>query len=548
MIDSENGFAAEEGRWLRQLGRVDYPVLQDRLIPFVEVEQERRAQNALGTDSLVADALAFVEVRPGVQWVSPTLTAGAGVEWRDEQLPLGGAFADAATVYTIRTDARFRPSATYTTEAQVAYRTRKYTDAFQREGLLDNESVVLRWTNRWSPLARAVDLNTVYEAQTERSPVLQEIYLLVGQELGEYVWEDANGDGVPQLDEFREEVTPLEGEYLRTFVPGDELIPTIGVQGRVRLRLDPARLFDSDATGWRRALANVTSLTTLDVQEKSEEPDLADVYFLRPSALQDPVTTLNGRFRVGQEFAFFPSETRYGGRLFGQHLRSTNRLATGLERRLVQQAEAEVRGALTGPLTGRLRGSLDRSQSESPFASRRFDIRGVEVEPEATWRFGPALSLTGGVRYARNRDVADVSDERTARILLLPVERPHRRGEPAPTPPARRACRRAPRRPRRGRADGVRADRAARAGRVVPLERERAVQHQPVPPRLAELRGPRARRGARHPQRPRPAQRRVLSVKQSQPVIARSAGTRPVATRQSPDLVCSSGIASLRSQ
>ncbi len=419
VIDSENGFAGEDGRWLRQLGRVDYPVLQNRLIPFVEVEQERRAQQALGTDSLVADALAFVEVRPGVQWASPVLTAGAGVEWRGEQLPLGGAFEDAATVYTIRTDARYRPSSTYTTEAQVAYRTRRYTDAFRQTGLLDNESVVLRWTNRLTPLARAVELNTVYEAQTERSPVLQEIYLRVGQELGEYVWEDANGDGVQQLDEFREEVTPLEGEYLRTFVPGDELIPTIGVQGRLHLRLDPSRLIDADATGWQWALAQVTSLTTLDVQEKSEEPDLAAVYFLTPSVLQNPATTLNGRFRVGQEFAFFRGETRYGGRLFGQHLRSTNRLATGLERRLVQQAEAEARAQLAGPLSGRLRGALDRNQSESPFISRSFDIRGVEVEPEATWRFSPALSLTGGVRYARNRDVAGI--ERTARILLLPV-------------------------------------------------------------------------------------------------------------------------------
>ena len=423
VVDSENAIVGEEGRWLRQLGRLDYSLFGGRFVPFVEVEQERRAQDALGTDSLVADALAFVEVRPGVQWATPTLTAGATVEWRDEELPLDGTFADAATVATFRTDARFRPSPTYTTEAQVAYRSREYTDAFAATGLVDNESVVVRWTNRWAPLARAVELNTVYEAQTERSAVLQEVYLLVGSELGEYVWVDANGDGVQQLDEFREEVTPLEGEYLRTFVPGDELIPTIGVQGRLRLRLDGERLFDGATAGWRRALASVVSLTTLDVAEKSEEPDLADVYLLRPSVLQDPVTTLNGRFRIGQEFAFFRGETRYGGRLFGQHLRSTNRLATGLEQRLVQQVEAEVRGVLAGPLSAELRGTLERNESESAFASRSFDIRGVEVEPEATWRFSRSFSVTGGVRYARNRDVAGggFGEDRTARIFILPA-------------------------------------------------------------------------------------------------------------------------------
>ncbi len=249
--------------------------------------------------------------------------------------------------------------------------------------------------------------------------MLQEIYLLVGPELGEYVWEDANGDGVQQLDEFREEVTPLEGQYLRTFLPGDELIPTIGVQGRLRLRLDPSRLFDDDATGWRRALARVSSLTTLDVQEKSEEPDLARVYLLDPAVLQDAATTLNGRFRVGQEVAFFQGEPRFGGRLFGQHLRSTNRLATGLERRRVQLAEAEARAVLAGPLSGELRGALERNASDSPFASRRFDIRGAELEPEATWQFSRGVSLSGGVRLARNRDVE--GEVRTARILILPL-------------------------------------------------------------------------------------------------------------------------------
>ncbi len=419
VVDSENGFAREEGRWLRQRGRLDYPLLGDRLIPFVEVEQERRDQQALGTDSLVVDAIAFTEVRPGLAWSSPTLTAGASVEWRDEEQPLAGSFADAATITTAQTDLRFRPSATYTTEAQIAYRLREATEAFEQTGFGDNESLVLRWTNRWTPLARAVELNTVYEAQTERSPVLQEIYLLVGPELGEYVWEDANGDGVQQLDEFREEVTPLEGQYVRTFVPGDELIPTIGVQGRFRLRLDPSRLFGDDATGWRSVLSKVTSLTTLDVQEKSEEADLTRVYLLDPGVLQDEVTTLNGRFRVGQEFAFFRGEPRYGGRLFGQHLRSTNRLATGLERRRIQGIEAEARAVITGPLSGELRGALERNESDSPFASRRFDIRGVEVEPEATWRFSRGVSLTGGVRYARNRDVS--GETNVARILILPV-------------------------------------------------------------------------------------------------------------------------------
>lgn len=419
VVDAENALQNEEGRWLRGLGRLDYAVPGTGLVPFVEVEHERRDQAVLGTDSLVADAVDFVEIRPGVEWASPALTAGLQVELRDERRPLGAAFADAATVRSFRVNGRFRPASSFTTEALVAYRSRRFTAPFAAAGELDGESIAARWTNRWTPWDRAVELHTVYEGRTERSPVLQEIYLLAGQELGEFVWEDRNGDGVQQLDEFREEVTPLEGTYARTFVPGDELVPTVGVQGRLRLRLDPARLVGDGADGWRAALASVASLTTLDVQETSEAADLARVYLLDPAVLQHPETTLNGRLRITQELTLFPSETRYGGRVAGQHLRSTNRLATGLERRRLQRLDAEAQLQPSDALGLALRGSWERNASESAFASRRYDIEGVEAEPEATWRLSRALTLTGGLRFARNRDTE--GEARTARILLVPL-------------------------------------------------------------------------------------------------------------------------------
>ncbi|MDX1530000.1 MAG: hypothetical protein R3362_00605, partial [Rhodothermales bacterium] len=247
--------------------------------------------------------------------------------------------------------------------------------------------------------------------------------LRVGPELGEFVWEDLDGDGVQDLDEFREELTPLEGEYVRSFVPGDALIPSVGVQGRLRLRLDGAQLagvnLPAAAPGWRRALAAVTSLTTLDVQERTEADD-AGVYVLSPWWLQQEGQTLNGRFRVGQELAFFRNRARYGGRLAASHLQALNRLSTGREARTIQTLEGEARAQVAPPLGLRLRAQVERNDADSPFASRTYAIRGLEAEPEATWTLSPNVTLTGGVRLARNRDTAG-PDGLTARILILPV-------------------------------------------------------------------------------------------------------------------------------
>jgi hypothetical protein len=417
-IDSRNALLGEEGTWIRQVGRVSRPVT-DVLTPFVEVEHERRAQHVLGTDSLAWTALSFWEVRPGLALIGSRLSGGASIGYRDEQLPLAGLFANAARVLTLQAEARYRPGTNFSSEAEAAVRRRDAAAGFRQRGDGDTESVALRWTTRWTPLDRAVELNTVYGASTERAPVLQEVFIRVGPGLGEWVWEDHNRDGIQQLDEFRPQVTPLEGEYIRTFLPGEELRPAAAVQGQVRLRLDPGRLVATSTDGWQGALRHVTSLTTLDLQERTEAPDLMAVYLLRPSILQQPETTLSGRLRAAQELVFFRSEPRYGGRLAGSHLRTMSQLAAGLEGRQVQRLEAEATLQAADPLGLRLRASGERNDSESAFASRTYALRGAELEPEATYRFSDALTVTGGVRVARMRDELA---GREATAIIMPLQ------------------------------------------------------------------------------------------------------------------------------
>ena len=126
---------------------------------------------------------------------------------------------------------------------------------------------------------------------------------------------DANADGIRQVDEFLQETTPFEGEYVRTFIPSDELEPVINVQARLRLTLNPARLFKGASTGWRKVLADVTSQTTLEVFEKSSEQDLKQIYLLNISRFRQEATTINGRFRFDQRWNCSKASHAMGRRL-----------------------------------------------------------------------------------------------------------------------------------------------------------------------------------------------------------------------------------------
>lgn len=61
---------------------------------------------------------------------------------------------------------------------------------------------MLRSVSNYSTKNAVLDGELFYEANTERRALLQETYVEVGPEIGQYVWDDLNGDGTQQVDEF----------------------------------------------------------------------------------------------------------------------------------------------------------------------------------------------------------------------------------------------------------------------------------------------------------------------------------------------------------
>ncbi len=418
-VTSENALLGEDGAWLRQRGAVEETF--GRFTPRLEVEHERRRQTDARTDSLLRRSFAFAEWRPGLAYETDRFAAAAEVEWRTEDEAAGGRFRDASVSWTAQTDLKYNASKSFDTEARVGYHVRRFADYFRiNEKRGDTESIALQSKTRWRPFDRAVEIDAFYEALTKRTPTLQEIYVRTGAEVGQYVWQDANGDGLLQIDEFIPERTPNEGIYVKTFVPSDSLEPVTGVEARLRLRLDPARAWRSASARWKRLFAHVETQTTLEVTEENRAADLAQIYLLNLSRFQDPETTQRGRLRVGQDVHLFRRALGYGLDLSFDRVRSLNGLAAGAEERLVQTWRAEGRYEPAEAWGLRLEGRLGRNRSESGFEARQYDIRSVEVEPEVAYQApGSPWRMAGGVALARKRD--DVGARRV-RLVKVPVE------------------------------------------------------------------------------------------------------------------------------
>jgi hypothetical protein len=429
-ITSRDASVGQDGHWLQHEGSIRQPLLDSRLTPFMLFAHERRVQEVVGEDRLALNSIGFQEWQPGIEWREGNLSLRSSLEYRREERPDGAILADAGRAWTGRTRVEYRRSSTFRTGGDFIYRDKDYRRSRGNfPGPENSRSVVLRWNTRWQPLQRAVQLNSRYEAITRRSPIRQETYVRTGVELGEYVWEDANGDGIRQVDEFLPERTPYEGDYAKTFVPSDELVPVIKGHGRMNLRFDPGRRWNGSSSGWARLLQAVTTQTTIDILEESTTPRFSNVYLMRVGTFRERDHTVNGHLRLSQRVDLFRNQSAYGSSLSYEGLRSMNRRATGYEQQYRSRWTLNGRFRPMDDVGTRLelRKAHDRSHAQR-FSSRSYDIRSWTVAPELSMQWTTGLKTTIGIHRSRKTDAGrEETGGRTARVLRIPFELQYRR-------------------------------------------------------------------------------------------------------------------------
>ncbi|MXW63727.1 MAG: hypothetical protein F4Y00_02970 [Bacteroidetes bacterium SB0662_bin_6] len=420
-ITANDSAADEQGRWFRQSGSMEYPFGGGRLSPRIEFEHEDRMQEAVGADSLLRPSFRFLEVRPGLAWKDGAFGMAAFVERRVEDDWIAGSVEPAAASWTGRTTFEWRPSSVLDAEGSVGFRTRRFTDRFRIEqNREDAESVLLKLSGVWRPFSRSVQANVLYDGMTERSPVLQEIYIRTGPEIGQFVWEDGNEDGLVQIDEMLPERLPNEGSYVRTYIPSDTLVSVVNVRSRIRLELDPQRVWGRSDSRWKRRLSHVAARTVVEVQEKTRDPNTTSIYLLDLSRFRNAEHTMNGRLRLGQDIFLFRSSPDYGLDISLNRLRSLSELAAGQEERFVDgwRMEGRWRPGPNWGLRAVAAGEQDRLASDA-FASRRYDVSGFRLEPGISYSVSDRIQVAVSASYGRKKDDFGA---RSAQVLKAPAE------------------------------------------------------------------------------------------------------------------------------
>lgn len=386
-VQSEDQVLNQNGNWFRQNGRVskNLNLSSATLTPYIDFEQENRRQRNNLTDSLTQSSLSFYDVGPGLKIEFSDLEVDASLAYRKEQGVLGNTLEDEATALEQRYRVQFRPSRFFGTSNEIRVRNKKYTEAFESEGNTNRRGLLIKSVTNYSTKNEWMDGEIYYEANTQRRALLQESYIEVGPEIGQYVWDDLNNDGVQQVDEFFPEVSSNEGRFIRQYLPSDELLPVIDLNVRLLNTFQPL-IFIKD----ERWFKDISLRSRIDIAENSTTQNLRDVYLVNLSSFRNDSNTVQGRLLWEQELDVLRGVQKANLRIAYTENRSLNQ-------RSVESIESYtdlLRLNTDYDLTDRIRISLEAQEGSSRSESNRLQNRNYDIK---------TISLKPGINGTVNR-------------------------------------------------------------------------------------------------------------------------------------------------
>jgi hypothetical protein len=241
-------------------------------------------------------------------------------------------------------------------------------------------------------------------------------YIEVAAGQGVYTWNDYNGNGVKELNEFEIAAFADQATYIKVYTPTDQYIKTYTNQFSQSLNLKPAALW-ATKSGIKKFAARFSDQASYRVDRKSTDEDLAKAYnpflgLVNDSLLNDStLITINSSFRntlfINQQSPVIGLDVSY------QDVRNKILLVNGFDTRSNIYKEAHLRWNVTQKFFWNLdyKDGIKRSASQY-FSSRNYKITYYEAEPKLNYQPNTSFRVSVSFRYTDKKNAAELGGQR----------------------------------------------------------------------------------------------------------------------------------------
>lgn len=356
-----------KSNWLRQKGSAYYSFW--KLKPGLEFLAEDRKDYLRNLDSLTASSLRYFELAPYIELRElEGFNASAKFSLRKDYFPIAGIMFRESRSTTQYYDFSYAGIREFTSNLNLTFRQKKYSDDFKQKGFLDNETILIRSQSRfnfWEPL----NGDLFYEVSTQKSARLERVFIKVEKGTGNFVYVgDLNNNGIADENEF--EPTLFDGDFIQITLPTEELFPVIDLKTSTRWKVEFGK-FLTDYSALKNLLDAISSETFWRIEENSKETDFKKIYLLNFSAFQNPLTTIRGSNLIQQDFFVFENDPDLSFRIRYSQRKSLNQFSGGNERAYNRERSLRTRFRLVKEFSNQTDFVNEQDNVYAPVSSNR---------------------------------------------------------------------------------------------------------------------------------------------------------------------------------
>lgn len=294
-----------KSKWLRHKGNAYYSFWL--LKPGIDFLAEDKKDNSTSSDSLISGSLKYFEYAPYIELIETYgFKLSTKYSLRDDYLPLKGLMTRESKSHTYSLEANYNGIREINTNLVLTLRNKRYEELYKVQGLLDNETILIRSRTKFTFWEKLLNGDLYYEVSTQKSAKLQKIFQRVEQGTGNYIYlGDLNNNGIADEEEF--EPTIYDGDYIQVTLPTDELFPVIDLKTSTRWKINFAELTDKNSF-LGKAISAISSETFWRIEENSRESDYANIYLLKLSTFLNETNTIRGSNFIQQDVFLFEND------------------------------------------------------------------------------------------------------------------------------------------------------------------------------------------------------------------------------------------------
>lgn len=249
------------------------------------------------------------------------------VEWSPDSLQL----RPHLLVHEFKTQYQFTQIKNQSFLLNATYRHQSLFDSLQK-GYVENYFVGnLQYTGRF--FRNALIINTYYDAGSGMELKKTFTYIKVAAGQGTHVWNDYNGNGIQELDEFEVAQFTDEAEYVKVWIAGTDYVNVYQNQWTQSVQLRPAAVW-ANKKGVRKFLSRFSNMLSINTSLKHKTR-----MFIPFSFSETDSNLVANRTNITNTFSFNNSSSKFAFDFIVQDASNTQFLYYGLETNKVKYQE-----------------------------------------------------------------------------------------------------------------------------------------------------------------------------------------------------------------